>query len=152
MEFRFAPSMEQFEILKSKFKQINSAVEQKKPELVKKDASLGSIRCAFCDYSKLCWNDDSLKSYFKTFPKKKWPDDVKNLPLDAELTEKLENYIDDWDEAKEASDELKHIEAKILTILTNCDTNKIRTANGEVYDIKYLKSPRPHFELRKGKL
>jgi hypothetical protein len=145
-EVRFKPSDKLYEKIKHKFQVAFDAVAAGNPELAPKDFNLGSTKCAFCPYSQQCWNADTLKPYFETFPKKKWPTKLEKLNIEG-----LDTMFSAWESGVNGQKEVKHLEDSILKELVARQVTKVELANGSVYDVKHLKSPRPHFELRKGK-
>lgn len=143
-EIRFRPSEALKQQVIAKFQAVYNAVQQRKPELVKKDCQLGSMRCAFCPYKQKCWGEDALKAWFKTMPKKKWATKSREVEGAEELFAK---YL-----ALEPSlAEHEVIEKQIIKLLSEKEITKIKLDSGAVFDLKYLRSPREHFELRKGK-
>jgi len=57
-EIRFRPSEEVFKEIKDKFLSVHEAVDvHKDPTKVQKDYMLGSIKCAFCPFSKQGWSE-----------------------------------------------------------------------------------------------
>jgi hypothetical protein len=150
-EIRFAPSQTQFDAVRDKFNRVNQAVAKKDPDAVKRDAVLGSMRCAFCPYQKECWQEDAKKAWFRTFPPKKWPIDVAKLRLKPAEKAALEKAFAQFEAAGEAADAAAHAESAIIGTLAELEIAKVRLASGAVYEVKHLKSPRPHFELRRSK-
>ncbi len=152
-EIRFKPSMEVFERVREKFQNVITAVkEHKDPMLVPRDFQLGSMRCAFCPFNRECWGEaaNAKQEYFDTFPNKRWPKDTNRMP--AEVGARLEELYSDFQHANEAASEREAIEAELCDILNEANVNKVRFANGDIYEMKLLKNPRPHFELRRSKL
>jgi hypothetical protein len=145
MEIQFKPSMELFNKIQMKYSLIEEKVEAKKLEEVPKDFILGSQACAFCPYASKCWPEkDAKKEYFKTFPKKNWPTDIGRLNNDElkELFAKLQVQ-----EAATGQKEL--IEQAILKQLIEAEVDKIKLEDGSIYTKVFLKSPKPHYELRR---
>lgn len=141
-EIRFRPSAKAAKYVEKKFNAISKAVDKKEVESIERDFVLGSMRCAFCPYSKKCWGgDDALRAWFNSFPKKSWPTDV----ADAELVA----CFDEYEKALTVQETVAKLEADILKRLG--DLKKVRLPNGNVYETKYLKSPHPHLELRRSK-
>ena len=149
-EVRFKPSDEVYNYVKDKFLAIARAVdEHKDPTLVEKEYGLGSIRCAFCQYKDLCWpGTDAKKEYFATWPKKQWPKDTDRLASGNELETLYANFV----QAKEAGDEADKLEHELCKLLEREQVQKVRFQDGNVYDLKFLKSPKPHFALKRGKV
>lgn len=148
LEIRFAPSQELYDAFRDKCERVVAAVKAKKPENVKKDYLLGSMRCAFCPYSKECWGGkDALKLFFKTWPKKDWPVDTHKL----KHSKKLEEAFDDYEQGLAVAADTDSTEQAILKYLVEEGVEKVRIPNGNVYEVKVLKSPRPHAELRRSK-
>jgi hypothetical protein len=145
-EIRFSPSQKAFEATKARFQNALNAVDNGDPMKAPKDFNLGSAKCAFCPYSAQCYNDDTLKAYFKTFPKKTWPTDVETLGED--IAEAFEAY--EKSEATYTADQAATQE--LIDYLTKNEITKVKLRNGRVYEVKYLKTPKPHFELRRTKL
>lgn len=146
-EIRFRPSMKLFNQIKDKFNAINKAVEAKDPESIKCESFLGSMRCAFCPYKGKCWDtqDDAKSAWYKTFPKKDWPKDLRDMPEAEPLFDKFESMAT-------LEKEKKLVETEILKIMNEKKIRKIKLANGNIYELKYLKTPSEHFELRRSKL
>ena len=147
-EVRFKPSQEVFDRTVNKFKNVIKAVDTDDITLAPKDHVLGSMKCAFCPFSKECWNENSLKAWFGTFSKKQWPKDTKRMGVPGrEIESLMASY-----EALAAKDaEKERVEQDILKLMVDSETTKIKTDAGEVYEAKHLKIPYPHFELRRSK-
>jgi len=144
-ELRFRPSDKLAKKIKDKFQHIYDKVMEQKPDEVKKDCKLGSMRCAFCPYKDLCWGDnDPLKQWFKTFPKKEWAVGEDKHPTLKPMFKKLLE-LDKEAEAQET------IRENIIQYMLDHKIKKIKLANGYVYELKLLKTPREHFELRRSK-
>ena len=88
-EIRFRPSQKLYDYVILKMQTALDAVDHNDIERAPRDFQLGSIKCAFCAYKKICWpEDDPLKAYFKTFPPKSWP---KDTDTQGRKTSALEN-------------------------------------------------------------
>lgn len=145
IEIRFRPSVKAAQYVQDKFNQVSVAVDKQDFSAVPKEFMLGSMRCAFCPYSKECWgDDDSLRAWFNTFPKKGWPTDLER----EDLVEKFLAY----EKGLTAIENTQRIETQILKELSDLELKKVRLPNGNVYETKYLKSPQPHLELRRSKI
>lgn len=144
-EIRFRPSMALFNQIKDKFNAISKAVEEKKPETIKCESFLGSMRCAFCPYKGKCWDTDAKTAWFKTFPKKEWPKDLRDHP-------ELDKLMASYEEGLIEANQQESLEKDILKYMVDKKLKKIKLANGNIYELKYLKTPTEHFELRRGKL
>lgn len=149
-ELRFKPSKSLHDYVLNKFKYAYEAVEAGNPELAKKEFALGTIKCAFCAYKKECWKaDDPLRLYFKSLPPKSWPKDTSRLGDDGLALEELfEQYM----QAELEASAVKNLESEIIDILTEIKVNKIRLANGYIYEVKLYKSPNEHFKLKRSKV
>jgi CRISPR/Cas system-associated exonuclease Cas4 (RecB family) len=149
-EIRFKPSKELYDQIVHKFQKVIEVVAARDPEAAQKDFSLGSMKCAFCSFNKRCWADeDPLKKWFKTLPPKNWPKDVDRLS-DA-LYSDLTDLYNKFKKSTEEASTLQLIEQQIIEIMTQQGIKKIRFEDGDVYELKYLKSPREHIELRRSK-
>jgi hypothetical protein len=132
--------MKTYEKVKAKFIAAASATDNDGPgpDSVPRDYSLGSIKCAFCNYKRECWKDaDTTKAFFKTLPAKNWPKDIDRLGKNGADVELL---IMDWQQLKNAEPKAKQIEQKILVAMDNLGVDKIRLTDGTVYGIKRLKN------------
>lgn len=149
-ELRFKPSEALFKKVQDKFNQVNKAVAKKDPKSVPCDFKLGSMRCAFCPYAKECWPEgqDGLKAWYDTFPKKQWPIDSNK----TKSGEKLEELFKSFQEGLSNIKTKDEVEQEIISILLEEGIKKIKLDNKQIYEVKYLKSPRPHYELRRTKL
>lgn len=149
-EIRFKPSQKVHDMIVAKMQTALNAVDQLDLELAPKDFNIGSIKCAFCNYKKNCWpEDDALKLFFKTLPAKRWPKDTSRLDL---VGEELEALYDGYKIAVAASDSVGTFEEAILNVCSKHKIDKLRFSDGAIYEVKLLKSPREHLELRKSKL
>lgn len=151
-ELRFKPSLAMYEEVKAKFQTAYNAGAVGTPEQAPRDYKLGSVRCAFCDYKAYCWPEkDALKSWFETWPKKKWPRDLDRLPA-PELVGLFEKYED----ATAAGTQAEPAEAEIVRILTELKEKKVKLPNGHIYELKALKTGgvagSPRIALRRSKL
>ena len=135
LEIRFSPTMEMFKEVEEKFNRVNQAVAKKDPESIRCDYMLGSARCAFCPYSDKCWDDDAMKAYFDTFPKKAWPKDLDRL----EDGDQLEKLFKKYEKALEAAEATEQLEDEILKRLIEAKVNKVRLSNSNIYEVKRLK-------------
>jgi hypothetical protein len=146
MEIRFKPSQELFEQVRVKYTLIEEKVNAKALDEVPKDFTLGSQACAFCPYASKCWpQKDAKREYFKTFPKKVWPEQITMLDEADELSTLFEELstLEDHETRKSV------VESAILVHLENSKVDKIKLENGQIYERVFRKSPKPHFQLRR---
>lgn len=147
IEIRFKPSQKLAKEFKDKCNEVNQAVFQKDPELVPKDYMLGSIKCAFCPYAAKCWNEDALKEYFNSFPTKVWPTNI------AKLNDySIDTLFNQYETLNQSNKLYDSVVLELTKKLVDAKVKKVKLDNGNVYELKYLKSPKPHFELRKSKI
>lgn len=148
MELRFALSQELYDYVIKKFVSIHENVET--PERVAKEATLGSMACAFCPYADKCWPGvNSKKPYYETLPRKEWATDTDRM---AFIGRKLDALQKEYDEAEGQANKLDKIKQEMLVLMEEAGKNKIKTSDGQVFEAKFLRSPKPHFELRKSKV
>jgi len=147
-EIRFKPSKAVFDTVKRKFQHALEAAVDGDPNLAPRDFNMGSIKCAYCPFAKLCRpGDDALKAFYATL-KKSWPTDLHKLSDGA----RLQQLFNDRDILTEGQQELVLIDKEIISILEKVKEHKIRLDNKDIYELKYLKSPKPHYEVRRSKL
>lgn len=152
-EIRFKPCDELYKRTQIKFQDAASAAELGNPTAAPRDFMFGSSKCAFCAYKNDCWkrkSKDAKDAFFETFPKKKWPKDTDRIT--RALGDQLEDLYAIFREEQEATDRLKEVESDILKLMEDNKIDKIRFSDNRIYYKKYLKSPYPHYELRRGKL
>lgn len=147
-EVRFKPSQEVADRVKGKFQVALDAAAKGTPELAPKDHFIGSVKCAFCPYSAQCWNENALKAFYKTFPKKQWPTDTNRMGVKGN---QLESLFAKYNESHRFIGETEKAEQDILKAMAEAEVNKVKLEDGSVYEAKFLKSPRPHMELRRSK-
>lgn len=151
-EIRFKPSREIYEMVKEKFLAVDASEE---PEDVPQGFELGSLACAFCNYNKECWGDTAKpdKEFFKTLGYKLWPKDTNRL---GQLGEKLELKFGAFQECQEISADAAAYEADIVKEMHANKIKKIRLANGDIFELKHLKTGGvgggPRMVLRRSKL
>lgn len=149
MEIRFKPSKKIYEGVLKKFNEASVLADrQEVPEAC--DFTAGGIKFAFCDCHDLkpYFTGDPKKEWFATFPKKRWPTDIGKL----EKADELRQLFDSYQDLSKKKEELDRAEFNIAKILSKQKVNKVKLENGKVFELKYLKSPKPHYELRAGKL
>ena len=76
--------------------------------------------------------------------------DVDRLP--SEVATELDELQAKFDEAEKESNRLDKIKEKMLLLMKQVDKTKIKTTNGQVFEAKYLASPKPHYDVRKSKV
>lgn len=136
-EIRFRPSQIEFERTIAKFNEAIDAVEvNKDPLRARKDYMLGSMKCAFCDFKKECWEkDDALKAFFRTLPKKYWPTDSEKLGEEGIVLEELFGQLESTLDLKR---EAAALEQEIAKRMIAINVRKIRLADQRVYEVKQL--------------
>lgn len=145
-EFRFRPSDEIAQQVKDKFNLVHDTVTSATKENI--NEKIESLRCSKGSNCEHCWADDAKAAYWASQPVRKWAKDTSYLGKTGEELEAL--FLDYQDTITQmATGEVVHdaIVAKMLDL----DETKIRLKNGEVWEAKFLKSPRPHHELRRSK-
>lgn len=150
-EVRFRPSQKLADKIKNKYQRVVDAVDSGDgPQSVKRDFKLGSIKCAFCAFNKDCWEgDDALKEYFGTFPKKYWATNIDKVQKDVR-TEILRCF-EEYKKLEQASQDLSKVEQELVSWLQEANIRKIKFDNDNIYEVKYYKSPREHFQLKRTK-
>lgn len=149
MEIRFKPSKEVASYVEEKFKRVSLAVDRGEVDQMHCEWSIGTSRHAFCDCHKISpyTEHDPLRAFYKSLPPKAWPKDTSKLPEGEELEKHYETYKASEKEIKKR----EKAEQKILEIATKSKIAKIRFSDDQVYSVKFLKTPKEHFELRKDK-
>lgn len=138
-EIRFSPSREVFERVQKKYNKVAKTVEEtKSTEGLRKDYVFGSMKCGFCRFKNQCWpENDALKAYFATLPKKQWSKDLDRLPqnVQSELAPLFEEYHTYLDIPKK----IDKIERDIVKILDQNKIYKLRLSKDHIYQVKRLK-------------
>jgi len=148
-EVRFRPSMELYEKTIRKFQTVVDAVAARDENLAPRDYVLGSMKCAFCPFAQECWEGaDSRKAWYKTMPAKSWPKDTSHL---GRTGDELESLFMAYKALEALEADKSKAEEAIVKRMTDAEVGKIRLADGRVYELKHLKSPRPRIELRRSK-
>lgn len=153
-EIRFKPSPALYKRTQEKFQSALDAANKGKPKTAPRDFNYGNIKCAFCPYKADCWKSkkgDAKQAYFDmNFPKKTWPKDTDKFT--KKLEKVLETSYTAFIQGTKSNEQVKDAELKILEIMIDQDLKKIKFKDGHVYEKKWLKTPRGHFELRRSKL
>lgn len=139
-EIRFSPSQEVFERVKAKYNKVARVVDgTKSTEGLNKEYLLGSAKCGFCNFRDQCWpENDAMKDYFATLPKKSWPRDLDRL--DRALQQQLTPLFEAYHAANLKVEELEKIEQDIVKLLDKNKVYKIRLNESQIYKLKRLKS------------
>jgi hypothetical protein len=144
-ELRFKFNQKLHDFVKDRYE---TAKNVPTPEEAPKSYNLGSIRCAFCPYSNHCWStQDPLKAYFNTLPKKQWAKDLSKVK-DSDM---IEGLFNEYEDLLTKSESIEVVEDKIAQLLAAQKVSKIKRGNGDIWEVKILKSPREHFVLRRSK-
>lgn len=150
MEVRFKPSQQVYDYVKDKFQAVANAIDSGAgPEAIKPESFIGSARCAFCRFKTNCWPEfDAKKEFFQTLPAKSWPKDTNRLKEEGAVLEQLYNK---FSQADQAASEREQIEQQLCQAMREAGLKKVRFEDGSVFELKFLKSPKPHYELRRSK-
>lgn len=145
-EIRWAPSQKLYDMAIAKMKAIYQwvAIDGKPADQYKADFTLGSIRCRLCPRKSACWGD-TRHPY--NGPKKKWAVDSRVVSNNNEL----EKCYEDYKKVLNEEDENKKIEQELIKEFVNSGERKIRFPDGSIFEVKELKTPKPHFVLRRSK-
>lgn len=133
-EVRWVPHPALFEYARAKFQYIYETVHTQGPEAVAKEFSLGSSRCRLCDHNERCWG--------------KWNPPLKEGRVTGTLDESLDRAMR---AAQREHHVVRKVEEAVLLEMEQKGLTHITTSDGITYERKYLKSPKPHFELRLSK-
>lgn len=153
-ELRFKPSEDLKDYVLRKFKNAFDAVDKGDPLLAAKEFNLGSMKCSFCRFNHICWADeDPKKAWFKTLPPKRWSRDS-DLIEDSEgnnIGQDLEALYAEYKAATELELRKEVVEQRLCDLLTDAEVKKVRFSDGNIFEVKLLKSPFEHLELRRSK-
>lgn len=145
-EMRFRPSEEIYEQTKAKFFKVHELVTSSTSETALD--TISKLKCSPGTSCQYCWPDEAKRAYFATLPPKKWPKDTSYLGKEGT---QLEELFKGYEEVLASNAAGAAIEQAIIKIMLDKDETKIRLSNKEVWEAKFLKSPRPHHELRRSK-
>jgi hypothetical protein len=143
MEIRFAPSMELFEEIRTKFNKVTAAVAENAPEKVAKERVLGEMDCAYCPYKAKCWPAAGKRDFYKG-DGKRWATKVSELEEGAAL----EAHFVELERLEKASADLTRTQTAIIVLIEGHNQHKVKRANGEVWEVKQLAKSA---ELRRSK-
>lgn len=147
-EIRFKPSLDMYKEVEAKYSLIEKTIDEGgHPNTIPQDYVLGSMACAFCPYRSECYPDATKKEVYAAMPKKYWAKRMDEVTDPDELRDLFGPY----QAAKVIGESADNLEKKILVALENRGINKIKLDSGDVYEVKTLKSPYPHQELRRSK-
>jgi CRISPR/Cas system-associated exonuclease Cas4 (RecB family) len=133
-EVRWVPHQALFDYAKAKFQFIYDTVTKSGAEAVPKEFALGSARCRLCDYNELCWGKYEPKS------------DAQKGKIIATIPESLEAKIKAAFLAAGVMGQRN--EEEVIKVLDEKDATHAQLASGMVFEKKFLKTPKPHYELR----
>lgn len=138
-EVRFRPSQKLYDKVINKFKTAIASVDvEKDPFKAPRDYALGSIKCAFCDFKKECWEGkDSLQAFFATFPKKNWPKDTSKM---GDVGQDLEELYEAYKEIAGAAKDEEKLGRDLAEAILKSGNRKVRFEDGHIYEIKELKT------------
>lgn len=146
-EFRFKPSQKAFEYVQDKFRRIKANAAT--PEVIEREHSLGSMSCSYCEYASRCWPEvDTKKAFYETLPTKNWP---KNTSYLGDTGATLERMYKLYKEAESISESRELLAEDMVALMRTEQIELIKFNDGATYTIKFLKSPKPHYELRRTK-
>ncbi len=134
-EIRWVPHPALMEYAKKKFKYIYETVTKEGAEAVPKEFALGSARCRLCDYNEMCWGKYEPKG------------DAAKGKIFTTIPEKVDKGFSDAVAGQYAKDKFEQ-EALTFMAQQKPEATHFTTTAGVTYERKFLKSPKPHFELR----
>lgn len=145
-EIRWVPSRKLYEFAIQRMQDIYQyvVIDKKDPTKYKADFTLGSLACRLCSRKANCWGD-TRHPY--TGPKRKWAKDADRV----ENAEEIEALYEKYKEALTAKEAHDNLEEQLVVAISNSGETKIRFRDGRVYEIKHLKTPKPHYALRPSK-
>lgn len=135
LRFKFCPKLQAEVTAKYQSAYDNG---QGSPDKANKTFWFGSIRCAFCPYKDRCWDasTDPRYAYFQTLPRKYWPKDTDKIKGGKEIEKLFKKYEMCITKSSEAS----KIELEIAKDLYEKKIGKVKLQNGNVYEVKLLKT------------
>lgn len=136
-ELRFKPSQNLYERVRAKFQLAADAADAGDPLRAPTDFSLGSMKCAFCSFSKECWGPetDALKKFFKNLPAKSWPKDMTDFP------EEFQADLVAYHEGLPVLDAQDLLKEKIMKFMIQNKIYKVQLERqGPVYELKVFKN------------
>lgn len=156
-ELRFAPCIKSYEETRVRFQDAVNATDSGNVELAPKTFNYGSIACAFCEYKKECWKEkdkDALQAFFDmNYHKKRWPTDIQKIDgAGIDVIKELEGHYKVIQEADALSKEREKAEGAIVTFMLDKGLKKIRFRDKKVYELKFLKSARNNWQIRRSKV
>jgi hypothetical protein len=145
-EVRWVPSVKLYDFAIAKMKDIYQwvAIDKKPADKYPADFTLGSVNCRLCPRKAACCGD-TRHPY--NGPKKKWPTDTDKVAGGP----KIEQIYLSYKNALTGKTEHDTLELELIKVLVESGETKFRFPDGKVYEIKYLKTPSPHYELRPSK-
>jgi hypothetical protein len=143
-EVRWKPSRKLYDYAIKRMKDIYQwvIIDGKPADKYEADFTLGSINCRLCPRKAACWGD-TRHPY--NGPKKKWATDSNALEP------KLDVAYEKFKKALTGKTEHDTLEQELIKEIYNSGETKVRFPDGKTYEIKELKTPKPHFVLRPSK-
>ena len=152
-EIRFKPCPNVYEETRKRFQAAVDAADKGDVTIAPKNYNYGSIKCAFCPYKKLCWKDesqDALQAYFDTnFHQKRWPEEIKKLNKD--VAKELEECYSVVKEATNLAKDREKAEGVIVGFMLDNKLKKVKFKDDTVWELRYLKTAKPNYQLRRSK-
>ena len=145
---RFKPSLAVDKYVKNKFTRVWKTIAAgKKPDALRREYALGSMRCGFCDYAKYCWKgQDTKRAFFKTLKgEPRYARPLTELGISSKVGDMAQDVVDYKGSAKSS----KAVEEKVVAAMLDRDIQRMRLSSGQVVELKFLKSPWEHYELRR---
>lgn len=148
-ELRFRPSESVFKETERKYNEVARIVKEGNVDKMECEFPIGTMRHSFCDCHKMrpYLPDDPSTYYFGTLPPKKWPTDSNRL----KKFQDIEKSYSAFKSLQKEAAQLEKEEQKIIQILLDEKKQKVRFADGAIYEAKFLKT-KNKFELRRAKL
>jgi hypothetical protein len=87
--------------------------------------------------------------WFKTLPPKAWPTDTHRLETEdqTEIEALYEKYVQAVDLEQKTVD----LDAQICHLMVEMGVSKLRFPDGNIYEVKFYKSPKEHYRLKRSK-
>jgi hypothetical protein len=133
LEIRFKPNRNVLNQVICKF---NAVLNSTNPEQIPCSCKPGSQQAHWCDYNGVIVETGEFV------------DTVITAAQLSSLTSELTGMFNAWHSGRFEDGERKQKEQVIIEQLQQLKINEIILANGVTYRLKFLKSPKPHYELR----
>lgn len=146
-EIRWVPDERLMKFAVDKIQKIYNyvVINKQDPTKFEADFTLGTLNCKMCPRREICWGD--VRHPYNG-PRTKWAVDTHAIKNGGD---EIEKKYADYKKALQTESGFDKLEADLIKAMLNAEATKVRFSDDKVFELRRLKTPKPHMVLRQSK-